>query len=149
MTFLTKDPIGLAGGDVNLYRMVQNNPINFVDPLGLKCKKSFGQRVWENFKLTNEAIPGLLAPTGLGFLTGGATANALESVGPLQWALGGFRGVSLGGTAFTGLETGIIAAGTAAVNFALVGLAWETGAGIGSVISAALLPCEEEKPACR
>jgi RHS repeat-associated protein len=33
--FLTKDPIGFAGGDVNLYRYVRNNPINRVDPFGL------------------------------------------------------------------------------------------------------------------
>jgi hypothetical protein len=33
--FLTKDPIGFAGGDVNLYRHVQNNPITWVDPWGL------------------------------------------------------------------------------------------------------------------
>ncbi len=33
--FITKDPIGFAGGDVNLYRYVKNNPVNFVDPYGL------------------------------------------------------------------------------------------------------------------
>ena len=33
--FLTKDPIGFAGEDVNLYRYVQNNPINLLDSLGL------------------------------------------------------------------------------------------------------------------
>jgi RHS repeat-associated protein len=33
--FLTKDPIGFAGGDVNLYRYVLNNPIKWVDPFGL------------------------------------------------------------------------------------------------------------------
>jgi RHS repeat-associated protein len=32
--FVTKDPIGFLGGDVNLYRYVQNNPINWVDPEG-------------------------------------------------------------------------------------------------------------------
>ncbi len=40
--FLAKDPISYAGGDVNLYGMVNNNPINFTDPSGLKaymCKK--------------------------------------------------------------------------------------------------------------
>ncbi|HBT82651.1 MAG TPA: type IV secretion protein Rhs [Desulfuromonas sp.] len=40
--FLSKDPIGFAGGDVNLYNYVQNNPTNWIDPLGLKtyrCKK--------------------------------------------------------------------------------------------------------------
>lgn len=33
--FVQMDPIGLAAGDANLYRYVQNSPLNFVDPLGL------------------------------------------------------------------------------------------------------------------
>jgi uncharacterized protein RhaS with RHS repeats len=33
--FLTKDPIGFLGGDVNAYRYVQNNVINWIDPDGL------------------------------------------------------------------------------------------------------------------
>jgi hypothetical protein len=33
--FVSKDPIGLAGGDVNFYAYVQNNPVNDTDPLGL------------------------------------------------------------------------------------------------------------------
>ncbi len=33
--FLTKDPIGFAGGDVNLYRYVSNSPTNWIDPWGL------------------------------------------------------------------------------------------------------------------
>ena len=32
--FISKDPIGFAGGDVNLYRYVQNNSINRIDPTG-------------------------------------------------------------------------------------------------------------------
>ncbi len=77
--------------------IVQNNPGNFMDHLGmnptrsklrdiirvgcidnfeasfgeltqkgLKCKNSFGQRVWKKIQLTNEAIPGLAAPRALG-----------------------------------------------------------------------------------
>jgi len=33
--FINGDPIGFAGGDVNFYVYVQNNPINLLDPYGL------------------------------------------------------------------------------------------------------------------
>ena len=33
--FISEDPIGYEGGDVNLYRYVENNPILFYDPSGL------------------------------------------------------------------------------------------------------------------
>lgn len=39
--FISKDPIGFRGGDVNLYAYVQNNPINWRDPSGLFV---FGKR---------------------------------------------------------------------------------------------------------
>lgn len=34
--FITEDPIGFDGGDVNFYAYVQNNPVNFIDPFGNK-----------------------------------------------------------------------------------------------------------------
>ncbi len=37
--FISEDPIGFAGGDVNLYAYVVNNPVNWVDPWGLKWKE--------------------------------------------------------------------------------------------------------------
>ena len=33
--FITEDPMGLGAGDVNFYAYVGNNPVNYVDPLGL------------------------------------------------------------------------------------------------------------------
>ena len=33
--FISEDPIGFGGGDVNLYGYVWNNPVNFYDPSGL------------------------------------------------------------------------------------------------------------------
>ncbi len=35
--FITEDPIGISGG-LNLYRFVNNNPVNYVDPWGLYGK---------------------------------------------------------------------------------------------------------------
>ncbi len=35
-TFISKDPIGFLGGDLNLYAYVGNNPVNQIDPFGLK-----------------------------------------------------------------------------------------------------------------
>ena len=34
--FISKDPIGFAGGDVNLFRYVGNNAVNYTDPYGLQ-----------------------------------------------------------------------------------------------------------------
>jgi len=41
--FISKDPIGFEGGDVNLFGYVQNNPINATDPIGLT---NFFVRPW-------------------------------------------------------------------------------------------------------
>ena len=32
--FISEDPVGFAGGDINLYSYVGNNPLNFIDPFG-------------------------------------------------------------------------------------------------------------------
>jgi len=37
--FISKDPISFAGGDVNLYAYVENNPVNWIDPSGLSKTK--------------------------------------------------------------------------------------------------------------
>jgi len=39
--FISKDPIGFIGRDINLYRYVGNNPIRFVDPWGFVKQVTF------------------------------------------------------------------------------------------------------------
>ena len=34
--FISEDPIGFAGGDVNLYGYVGNNPYGYIDPFGFQ-----------------------------------------------------------------------------------------------------------------
>lgn len=52
--FLTKDPIGFAGGDVNLYRYVFNNPVKWVDPLGLYKHHPIPRTIWQDLNLSPE-----------------------------------------------------------------------------------------------
>ncbi|MFA6498365.1 MAG: RHS repeat-associated core domain-containing protein, partial [Desulfurivibrionaceae bacterium] len=52
--FISKDPIGFAGGDVNLYRYVQNNPVNWIDPEGLSSSGGFSGGVDDFLYYYNE-----------------------------------------------------------------------------------------------
>ena len=53
----TKDPIGFAGGDTNLYGYVLNDPVNFIDPWGLIAIKEVGNIIFnETRSLSGEGI---------------------------------------------------------------------------------------------
>jgi RHS repeat-associated protein len=45
--FVSEDPSGFEGGDVNLYAYVKNNPINAIDPEGLA--ESCGGNKWFSY----------------------------------------------------------------------------------------------------
>ncbi len=70
--YITTDPIGFEGEDVNLYRYAQSNPINFADPLGLlfgiNAGESYGEyaaQYWADRQVETGNplyyVPGLLA----------------------------------------------------------------------------------------
>ena len=51
--FISEDPIGFAGGDVDLYGYVWNSPYSFIDPFGFQ---GWGKNSadWLNSKIEKE-----------------------------------------------------------------------------------------------
>jgi len=105
--FIAEDPIGLAGGDVNLYTYVFDNPTNLADPSG-------------------EVVPIMgLVLIGAGV---GAAANLVSYVATTPAACRSFSGAA--GAFFRGAAIG--GAGTAAGALAAVGIGSTLGVVGGS-----------------
>ena len=79
--FLQTDPIGYAGG-ANLYAYVQNDPVNFIDPLGL----TWCQVAWRTW--CGGIDWSLLEPSSVGFdgrrVSSGAGGGAGTRGGPIS-----------------------------------------------------------------
>lgn len=58
--FISKDPIGFAGGDVNLFAYVQNQSINFIDPDGLIRIPGAGKAIGWGLKRLVKTLGGKL-----------------------------------------------------------------------------------------
>jgi RHS repeat-associated protein len=133
----TKDPIRFAGGDVNLYGYVLNDPVNFVDPTGLLTFRCFSRNFKNNFDLTNDFFFGgltRLTRTGIGALTSGAVARTtgLTNLGMAARALA--RGTGVANLTIAG-TIGSLALNTLG-NGALVAASLEGGIIVGSAASA-------------
>jgi hypothetical protein len=77
-----------------------------------------------------------------GWIAGVASSKAFAAPGPLSFALSGFRGATMQGTAFTALETGVISTGVWAGGVVFGTLAYETGVAVGTGINVYLAqPC--------
>jgi uncharacterized protein RhaS with RHS repeats len=88
-----KDPILFAGGDSNLYGYVGNDPVNWVDPWGLRFAESWGAG--------GAAIGGIIA-IGSSIVVDAATGGINILATPAEiaggTALGGAIGYGLGAT---------------------------------------------------
>lgn len=91
--FISKDPIGFKGGDMNLYGYVGNNPVNFIDPSGLAgIYGQFGDQVSGHV-----GIAGLSVSGGLATSSGGQTCHYETTclrIGPGIYADACVNGVS-------------------------------------------------------
>lgn len=127
-----KDPILFHGDDTNLYGYSFNDPINFIDSVGLSgCNISseYWRRVWENYTRTNLSIPGLGLPFGVTMATGSITAKSVGGMTLMQAIP--YWGTDLGANAF------VAAAMTSMINVVAVQGSFQAGIFLGSMISAA------------
>ncbi len=102
--FLSPDPLGLGGGDVNLYAYAGNNPLRFNDPKG--------QCPW---------CVGAVVGAAIGAASGGATAYL---TGGDVWqgvVVGGLSGLVIGGTLGAGTTYVVGALGASETTAAFAG----------------------------
>jgi RHS repeat-associated protein len=100
--FVSEDPLELRGG-INFYSYVQNDPLRFVDPMGLtRCNRLLG------------ALGGAALGAGIGGLAGEAVSTG---AGALVGLAGGPGGAVVGGGvgAIAGVPMSLVTAGGGAV----------------------------------
>lgn len=129
-----KDPILFAGGDTNLYGYVGNDPVNWIDPTGLKCF-NFADNYSDRFRDANRWP----VRTGLNLLGAGTVASATGGLTALKGIaeLNRYRGEGeLMFRMFTPtVLTKVLVTSTKTT--ILVGAAYEAGVTVGSLLGAA------------
>lgn len=107
--FISQDPIGFAGGDVNLYAYVGNKPVNFIDPYGLwsisgAWADGFGFTVTLGHDDGGWFIEGM---AGMGYGEGWSFNPGGKFSAPCGTLAYAGVGLSLSGTLATGLPVGV------------------------------------------
>ena len=113
--FISQDPLGFDGGDVNLYIYAANNPIVYMDPNGQWITTAIG--------VMNGGVSGFLSGMRNGDITSGI--------------IGGAVGAAVGGLAGTFIPGGGGAAAAVVVNSVLSGaIGGAAGGGTGGAVGA-------------
>jgi RHS repeat-associated protein len=144
--FLSEDPLGIGGGDTNIFAYVQNNTVDLVDRLGLSAGSSGGTSGGPGGPVTN------LGPGSERKRNGGLTESTgpeNETYGPPDSPVGSFTGSQVLFIGNLGTQTIVLdfsnpevrlafrevfLAGGFAVAFAIVG-----GAVLGAPVTATIL----------
>ena len=84
--FISEDPMGFEGSGANLYAYVNDSPINFIDPPGLRCTCSYGQssgmlRCVDN--ATGKVVAQGIGYSGIGPGLNNPSMQGVEDTGPL------------------------------------------------------------------
>lgn len=109
--FISEDPLSFAAGDPNLYRYVANNPLQFVDPIGLELI-SYAKFAADNPRIAG-AIEGFAFGYACGFLEGWYATGTLaggRSTGLEYGSAGAVIGFALAKNGFAATVFGTVAA---------------------------------------
>jgi len=100
--FISKDPIGFAGGDANLYNYVQGDPVNRGDPWGLAVYPW----TFPPIAIYDYVIPPslIVAGGGVAVAGGAAVVGGFGSI-PVTGPAGVLIGTTGAGVVFTGLSS--------------------------------------------
>jgi RHS repeat-associated protein len=113
--FISEDPLGFDGGDVNLYVYGSNNPLLVVDPWGMKLKVPSFSQVWPNSTMVAPIADIVLGSyeTSQGIVSG-IGAAVLTLSGPETWPIAAPLATATPALLFDGIKrinTGIAALG--------------------------------------
>lgn len=108
--------------------------------------KTMARRAWEDFRLTNASSGGKVVKLGAGVIVGGAVAQGVGALTPLQWMGRGFGAIPAEFTRSGAIQVFrwsfgqrlLRVAAAAATKFVLVTVAFEGGVAIGAVLNQAL-----------
>jgi RHS repeat-associated protein len=114
--FISEDPLGLGGGDVDLYAYAHNSPTNLVDPSGLADNTSPWRVGWEwltgtgprthNFTDGDPFTELLRKHQHIQDLIGGVCNGTLRPAGDFDYSLAGWQGVPKYGRDYSTVVTG-------------------------------------------